>query len=139
MRSLENQLLIKIVAVAIITVIAVIVLIRYIEPQLMVDSEIRYHKAIDMIPAEEKANYCNLDSDCVFTGYCRPIGTYTLSMAIIVNKDEVSGIKKMLENVNVIKECAINYVAPNADDITCDNHIGKVNLTRKMCIDSRFI
>jgi len=116
-----------------------IVMVFFVFPYSMAESQARIHKAVDLLPEVEEANFCSVAADCEFVGHCRPMASYTQQEGIIVNKNEAYKIKEMFGDLDIDFCEAYGYLAPKSEDIACDDHIGHVNFTRDKCIDTRFV
>ena len=62
--------------------------------------------------AIEKANYCEVDSDCVDAGGKCPFGCYAY-----VNKNEVEQISKLIQSYD--SKCVYSCVSPS--EVICEN------------------
>lgn len=67
----------------------------------------------DIKSAIEKANYCEIDSDCIDAGGKCPFGCYNY-----VNKNEVNQISKLLKSYN--SKCIYGCVSPPT--AICENN-----------------
>ena len=70
-------------------------------------------KESSIISAIDKANYCNVDSDCVDAGGKCPFGC-----GVYVNKDEVNHISKLIESFH--SRCIYDCVF--CRKIICENN-----------------
>jgi len=69
-------------------------------------------KELNINSAIEKANYCEIDSDCVDAGGKCPFGCY-----VYVNKNEVDKISKLIQSYDskCIYDCALDT------KVVCEN------------------
>jgi hypothetical protein len=87
----------------IIFILGVLVLSLFLMPKI---------KELNIKSKIEKANYCEIDSDCVDVGGKCPFGCY-----IYVNKNEVSEISSLVESFD--SNCVYGCLA--CPTVTCEN------------------
>jgi len=95
----------KITIGIIILAILIIVIITFLSFPKIKESNIK--------SAIEKANYCEVDSDCVDAGGKCPFGCY-----VYVNKNEVEQISKLIESYD--SRCI--YSCVSLSEVVCENN-----------------
>ena len=92
--------------------VGIIVLCILIIPIIVILS-ISKIKESNIISAIEKANYCQVDSDCIDVGGKCPFGCY-----IYVNKNEVEQISKLIKSYS--SKCVYDCISTSK--VACENN-----------------
>jgi len=105
--------------------IAGLAFVAILLPQFLYDQG--YAHSSYLVDQENRANYCNVDADCVSVGEC-------LSSYIVVNKNESERMMDIM-NKDVSGQSRCRVWLSNKS-VVCTDHTNWANFTRKRCIST---
>ena len=105
--------------------ILVLALVAILLPRLWYDQGYSYSGYL--VDQENRANYCNTDSDCVSVGEC-------LSSFIVVNKNESERMMDIMnKDIGGQSRCRVWL---SNKSVVCTDHTSWANFTSKRCMST---